>query len=132
MPVIQKRQPVVNKSVISDIFDGKLVSAVQCLTCDRVSKTTEVFQDLSLPIPTQDSLASIRNQPLTSAEDSGWLSWMYNWFSGWFYGPNITLVDCLSYFFSADELKGDNMYSCERCKSIVSRQAVALKLDHYI
>jgi ubiquitin C-terminal hydrolase len=28
------------------------------------------------------------------------------------------LEDCLAYFFSADELKGDNMYSCEKCKSL--------------
>ena len=33
-----------------------------------------------------------------------------------FVGPTITLRDCLSAFFSADELKGDNMYSCEQCK----------------
>ena len=29
------------------------------------------------------------------------------------------LEDCLAYFFSADELKGDNMYSCEKCESKV-------------
>jgi len=26
------------RSVISDIFDGTIISSVQCLTCDRVSK----------------------------------------------------------------------------------------------
>ncbi|XP_035230177.1 ubiquitin carboxyl-terminal hydrolase 20-like, partial [Stegodyphus dumicola] len=36
----------------------------------------------------------------------------------WFWGPCITLQDCLSAFFSADELKGDNMYSCDRCKKL--------------
>jgi hypothetical protein len=64
----------------------------------------------------------------------------------WFWGPLVTLEDCLAAFFAADELKGkskchvgfkvlifpsqkhgigfkflllfagDNMYSCERCK----------------
>lgn len=63
----------------------------------------------------------------------------------WFWGPMVTLEDCLAAFFAADELKGrkwpvllcsnsavwwelfynrlwrlsfpgDNMYSCERCK----------------
>ncbi|WAR31420.1 UBP20-like protein [Mya arenaria] len=42
------------RSVISDIFDGKLNSSVQCLTCERVSTTKETFQDLSLPIPSKD------------------------------------------------------------------------------
>lgn len=43
-------------SIISDIFDGKLLSSVQCLTCDRVSSRVETFQDLSLPIPSKDHL----------------------------------------------------------------------------
>ena len=48
-----KRKHKTYRSVITDIFDGKLNSSVQCLTCDRVSTTTESFQDLSLPIPSQ-------------------------------------------------------------------------------
>ena len=115
--VIRKRRPKTYRSVISDIFDGKLVSSVQCLTCDRVSKTTETFQDLSLPIPTQDTLSELRN-PAASASSEGWVSWAWAWLASWLYGPTITLNDCLSAFFSADELKGDNMYSCERCKKL--------------
>lgn len=45
-----------NRSIISDVFDGKLLSSVQCLTCDRVSTREETFQDLSLPIPGKDHL----------------------------------------------------------------------------
>ena len=37
---------------------------------------------------------------------------------GWFYGPEVTLQDCLAFFFSEDELKGDNMYSCEKCEKL--------------
>ena len=51
-----------------------------------------------------------------SDANSGWLSWLWSSLSEWIYGPNISLQDCLAYFFSADELKGDNMYSCEKCK----------------
>ena len=32
------------RSIITDIFDGALVSSVKCLTCDTVSKTAETFQ----------------------------------------------------------------------------------------
>jgi len=158
-PKIHKRKPKTYRSVISDIFDGKLESMVQCLTCHRVSTTTETFQDLSLPIPTLESIhsATARNQRLASATKSAaassntssslasslnpgsmtslnlaaaadgsgsgvgstsWLGWMWGWVSSWFYGPNITLHDCLAYFFSADELKGENMYSCEKCKKL--------------
>lgn len=46
-----------HRSIISDVFDGKLLSSVQCLTCDRVSTREETFQDLSLPIPGKDHLS---------------------------------------------------------------------------
>jgi hypothetical protein len=32
------------------------------------------------------------------------------------WGPPLTLQDCLQAFFQADELTGDNMYSCEKCE----------------
>jgi len=108
-------------SVISDIFDGKLVSSVQCLACDRVSLTTETFQDLSLSIPSQDALQVVRQGAGGGRQNhsqDGWLSWAWNWVWGWLYGVDVTLADCLAYFFSADELKGDNMYSCEKCKKL--------------
>lgn len=31
------------RSVISDIFDGTIISSVQCLTCDRVSKEGKFY-----------------------------------------------------------------------------------------
>ena len=43
-------------------------------------------------------------------------TFVYIFVNSWFIGPTITLQDCLAAFFSADELKGDNMYSCEKCK----------------
>ena len=129
-----KRKPKTYRSVISDVFDGRLNSSVQCLTCDRVSTTTETFQDLSLSIPTLEALATPRLGKLSpssaassttslvtsgsSESGSGWFSWVWSWMSEWFYGPDISLQDCLAYFFSADELKGDNMYSCEKCKKL--------------
>ena len=112
--LLKKRRAKTYRSVISDIFDGKLVQSVQCLSCNRISMTTETFQDLSLPIPGQDILNRLRGGEEEANE--GWMSWAWSWISSWYAGPNVTLADCLSYFFSADELKGDNMYHCEKCK----------------
>ena len=53
-----------------------------------------------------------------SREGQGWGGWVWDWIASWFYGPDVSLLDCLAYFFSADELKGDNMYSCEKCKKL--------------
>lgn len=70
------------RSIVSDVFDGQILSCVQCLTCNLVrtnycyfpaknfliififyisiktqtSSRIETFQDLSLPIPSRDQL----------------------------------------------------------------------------
>ncbi|XP_015122298.1 ubiquitin carboxyl-terminal hydrolase 20 [Diachasma alloeum] len=118
------------RSIISDIFDGKLLSSVQCLMCDRVSTRVETFQDLSLPIPSRDHIDMLHQGSLTPQKagpcsdvvyvtnQSGWISWFFQWMRSWFWGPVVSLHDCLSAFFSADELKGDNMYSCEKCNKL--------------
>ncbi len=138
------------RSIISDIFDGRILSSVQCLKCDNISTTRETFQDLSIPIPSREQLLMIRQQQqLSSAKSSdklnsnslltmnassigsnsnlmqltknnvtgiyGWIWEWIDWVMAWILGPSVSLQDCLSAFFSADELKGDNMYSCDKC-----------------
>ncbi|KAK6302226.1 hypothetical protein J4Q44_G00265810 [Coregonus suidteri] len=117
------------RSVISDVFDGTIVSSVQCLTCDRVSVTLENFQDLSLPIPGKEDLAKLHSSShqtsLVKAGScgevyaaQGWVAFVMEYIKSWFWGPVVTLQDCLAAFFTRDELKGDNMYSCEKCKKL--------------
>ena len=69
---------------------------------------------LTLPSSAASSTTSLAGG---AENNSGWFSWIWSWMSEWIYGPDISLHDCLAYFFSADELKGDNMYSCEKCKT---------------
>ncbi|XP_023663678.1 ubiquitin carboxyl-terminal hydrolase 20 isoform X2 [Paramormyrops kingsleyae] len=137
LPGAKKKKQPRYRSVISDIFDGSILSLVQCLTCDRVSTTVEMFQDLSLPIPGKEDLARLhssihQNLPTKagacteSYASQGWISYIMDsirrfvvsCIPSWFWGPLVTLEDCLAAFFAADELKGDNMYSCERCKKL--------------
>ncbi|TRY77696.1 hypothetical protein DNTS_018891 [Danionella cerebrum] len=175
MPPKNKRQRKYH-SIISEVFDGTIVSSVQCLTCDRVSVTLENFQDISLPIPGKEDLAKLHSSshqtslvkagscgeayapqgwiafvmeyirrfvlelsfsvsrslressPSTSSEpsSSAWFNrfiisdecCIFNSPFSWFWGPVVTLQDCLAAFFARDELKGDNMYSCEKCKKL--------------
>uniref|UniRef100_A0A4W5LIQ9 Ubiquitin carboxyl-terminal hydrolase n=1 Tax=Hucho hucho TaxID=62062 RepID=A0A4W5LIQ9_9TELE len=130
----KKKKQSLYRSVISDIFDGSILSLVQCLTCDRVSTTVETFQDLSLPIPGKEDLAKLhssihQNLPAKTGVSldvygsQGWITYIMDsirrfvvsCIPSWFWGPMVTLEDCLAAFFAADELKGDNMYSCENC-----------------
>ncbi|XP_071043445.1 ubiquitin carboxyl-terminal hydrolase 20 isoform X2 [Parasteatoda tepidariorum] len=125
---LKKRKSLQYRSIISDIFDGKILSSVQCLTCDTISTTREAFQDLSLPIPNRDHLHMIHASHGSHQKSGGtctdvyshqgWFSSLFGWVMSWFWGPSVSLQDCLAAFFSADELKGDNMYSCEKCKKL--------------
>uniref|UniRef100_H2LG29 Ubiquitin carboxyl-terminal hydrolase n=1 Tax=Oryzias latipes TaxID=8090 RepID=H2LG29_ORYLA len=138
------------RSVISDIFDGSILSLVQCLTCDRVSTTVETFQDLSLPIPGKEDLAKLhssihQNLPVKtgvcpdSYSSQGWISFIMDsirrfvvsCIPTWFWGPMVTLEDCLAAFFAADELKGDNMYSCERCCETALNTILCIHLKRF-
>lgn len=91
------------------------------------SSTTSFFKDLSLPIPSRDHLMVLHGRtagPGSTCTEAvlpvqdGWMSWFLAWLRSWFYGPTVTLHDCLAAFFSTDELKGDNMYSCEKCNKL--------------
>ncbi|XP_008566605.1 PREDICTED: ubiquitin carboxyl-terminal hydrolase 33 [Galeopterus variegatus] len=125
----RKKQHKKYRSVISDIFDGTIISSVQCLTCDRVSVTLETFQDLSLPIPGKEDLAKLHSSSHPTSivkagscgeayAPQGWIAFFVEYVKSWFWGPVVTLQDCLAAFFARDELKGDNMYSCEKCKKL--------------
>ncbi|XP_068604641.1 ubiquitin carboxyl-terminal hydrolase 33 [Brachionichthys hirsutus] len=127
-PPKKKRQKKY-RSVISDVFDGTIVSSVQCLTCDRVSVTLENFQDISLPIPGKEDLAKLHSSTHQTSlvkagscgdayAPQGWVAFVMEYIKSWFWGPAVTLQDCLAAFFARDELKGDNMYSCEKCKKL--------------
>uniref|UniRef100_A0A8C8FLL6 Ubiquitin carboxyl-terminal hydrolase 20 n=1 Tax=Oncorhynchus tshawytscha TaxID=74940 RepID=A0A8C8FLL6_ONCTS len=120
----KKKKQSLYRSVISDIFDGSILSLVQCLTCDRVSTTVETFQDLSLPIPGKEDLAKLhssihQNIPAKTGlsldvyGSQGWITYIMDsirrfvvsCIPSWFWGPMVTLEDCLAAFFAADELK---------------------------
>ena len=57
--LVNKKDKKVYSSIISDIFDGKMIGQVQCIGCESISNTIETFQDLSLPIPTKEYLQVI-------------------------------------------------------------------------
>jgi len=119
----EKKKELNYRSIVTNVFDGKLLSSVQCLTCNRVSNTVETFQDLSLSVPSKEDLSRMHTQAVISCSTNvyneiGWFGYLWDWMKSWFVGPDIQLQDCLAAFFTHDELKGDNMYNCEKCKKL--------------
>ncbi|KAI4810092.1 hypothetical protein KUCAC02_018942, partial [Chaenocephalus aceratus] len=110
-------------------FDGTIVSSVQCTPAIGCLVTLENFQDISLPIPGKEDLAKLHSATHQTAlvkagscgeayAPQGWVSFVMEYIKSWFWGPVVTLQDCLAAFFARDERKGDNMYSCEKCKKL--------------
>ena len=76
-----------SSSIISQIFDGKITSEIECLTCNRRSKTIETFQDLSLPIPSKEQIYKfhsmnedfhLNQQTFEFNSNQSWSSWFYS------------------------------------------------------
>uniref|UniRef100_A0A915CVH0 ubiquitinyl hydrolase 1 n=1 Tax=Ditylenchus dipsaci TaxID=166011 RepID=A0A915CVH0_9BILA len=110
------------RSIITDVFDGELVSSVKCQTCQHISSTRENFQDISLSIPTVEQLELMRDaveleqsdrddsKETTTLRDSAhvsdentenaaslsYLSWIFSLASRWFLQP---LSNFISYYY---------------------------------
>ncbi|KAM3727690.1 Ubiquitin carboxyl-terminal hydrolase [Dirofilaria immitis] len=114
----QSTSPIYYRSLVTEVFDGRLSSVVKCLTCHHLSETCETFQDLSLSIPTREQLEHIASFSMNLNNDDevslneqnevyGSTSnfWQWPWWLG-------------GAFFLPDDLCGENMYSCEKCAKL--------------
>ncbi|KRZ41156.1 Ubiquitin carboxyl-terminal hydrolase 20 [Trichinella pseudospiralis] len=118
------RKPVRYNSIINDTFSGQLVTSVTCLRCKSVSHNKEIFQDISLSVPSLEQLVLMQNASindneyvsLSSIANQSWLSWLTLRFKEYISRMDLTLSDCLKLFFSPEDLRGDDMYRCDRCK----------------
>jgi ubiquitin carboxyl-terminal hydrolase 20/33 len=124
----QQSQPQQHRSIISDTFEFRISSSIVCSSCNNISTTKETFKDLSVSIPSRDhpiyQQRQNTEQQIAESDDGSYLDsiplarWFLDWFSqlgNWFWGPQVTLQDCLSVFFGTDPLEGENEYSCDIC-----------------
>eukprot|EP00929_Paragymnodinium_shiwhaense_P033614 TRINITY_DN18429_c0_g1_i1.p1 TRINITY_DN18429_c0_g1~~TRINITY_DN18429_c0_g1_i1.p1 ORF type:complete len:924 (+),score=193.05 TRINITY_DN18429_c0_g1_i1:152-2923(+) len=111
-------------SIISELFQGRMVSVVRCLDCGRTSRTEEVVYDVSVPIPNNGEVA---NGPSLGGADlsplgHGGPSWtgVFSGFSGkvksLFFDKGVELQDCLRKHCAPELLSGKDKYFCEHCK----------------
>mmetsp|Transcript_893 Transcript_893/g.2534 ORF Transcript_893/g.2534 Transcript_893/m.2534 type:complete len:668 (-) Transcript_893:110-2113(-) len=103
-------------SVISEIFEGRQVSMVRCLQCQKISRTYESFFDLSVPIP----VGSERSDEAPGKGKPPWgVGNIMNKVRGMFFDRGVDLTDCLRPYCATELLTGKDKYLCEHCKAKV-------------
>ncbi|CEP01425.1 hypothetical protein PBRA_002031 [Plasmodiophora brassicae] len=113
-----------DRSLVSDLFQGLLLSQVTCGVCGNVSEVYDPFMDLSLEIPTKQQLKRLSDAlPNESSKTSlgvlgSFLSTL-SWSS-----PNMTLEQCLHSFCSRESLVKLDQYKCEKCNLKVNAHKV--------
>ena len=112
------RQPVT--STVQDLFEGALVSTLRCLRCGRTSHCLEPWMDLSLPLAPPPAAADADDDAAddaSSASASASASASSSTTSSTTPAEPQSLHSCLHTFFAPEELRGEERYTCERCKS---------------
>jgi ubiquitin C-terminal hydrolase len=103
-------------SIVSDLFEGQLMSSIRCWKCGHVSVTFDVFMDLSLPLPKRPPSglkASAREWLRKDRSTSGeLLSHGVSAQSGT--EGMISLFDCFNEFANEEELDKNEWYNCPK------------------
>mmetsp|Transcript_21138 Transcript_21138/g.53820 ORF Transcript_21138/g.53820 Transcript_21138/m.53820 type:complete len:829 (+) Transcript_21138:108-2594(+) len=120
------------RSIISEIFQGRSVSAVRCLSCGHTSRTVETFFDLSVPIPSNPQDVDLRasasggraapacSPARTSTGTSMWnLKQMFGAVKAlvWQDSQAVEVLDCIKKYCQPEHLTGRDSYACEKCKT---------------
>mmetsp|Transcript_76576 Transcript_76576/g.212705 ORF Transcript_76576/g.212705 Transcript_76576/m.212705 type:complete len:935 (+) Transcript_76576:86-2890(+) len=127
-------------SIVSELFQGRMVSVVRCLDCHKTSRTEEVVYDVSIPIPNANEVpngsASVMGDAFppmsassqqqmqmssgikgsTSPTWTGVLSGLPGKVKSWFYDKGVEVTDCLRKHCAPEYLTGKDKYFCEHCK----------------
>ncbi|CAM9827330.1 unnamed protein product [Ectocarpus sp. 4 AP-2014] len=104
-----------NRSIIVDLFQGQLRSALQCGVCGRRSVTFDPFMYLSVPLPEDMNKGDGDGERRPRRGPGGG--------SG---GAGISLESCIRMFCEEELLDGDNAWYCSKCKK---HQRATKKLD---
>lgn len=98
---------------VSQIFQGSLAYQTKCFECENMTRRTESFLDISLPVswrgfpgfPALNSPAKLVDGGKTLSNSSAGISSV---------GP-YSLSWCLSQFALREKLRGENKYHCDEC-----------------
>ncbi|CAM9846880.1 unnamed protein product [Ectocarpus fasciculatus] len=107
-----------NRSIIVDLFQGQLRSALQCGVCGHRSVTFDPFMYLTVPLPEDiNSNNDDEGERRPSRRGAG---------GGSGGPPGFSLEACIRMFCEEEVLDGDNAWYCSKCKK---HQRATKKLD---
>eukprot|EP01112_Ceratiomyxa_fruticulosa_P022691 TRINITY_DN839_c0_g1_i26.p1 TRINITY_DN839_c0_g1~~TRINITY_DN839_c0_g1_i26.p1 ORF type:complete len:831 (-),score=158.18 TRINITY_DN839_c0_g1_i26:70-2562(-) len=104
------------KSIISDIFEGALLSKAKCLNCGKTSPTRDKSWNLTVSIPTKKIVRPDDKNAQKEKSKQSWFSSVTD-FVG-ITSRTVSLEDCLYSFCSVEGLTGQDQYRCEFCKAL--------------
>ncbi|KAL6063557.1 ubiquitin-specific protease doa4 [Balamuthia mandrillaris] len=109
------------RSIVSDLFEGTLLSHVKCLRCGKSSPTLDPFYDLSVSIPSDTTLNRLIDQEqqhvpanLNNREGRGLFTRMGQWLG--LSTRTVSLMDCLRCYCMSECLTGVDRYNCDFCR----------------
>lgn len=118
-------------SIVSELFQCRVVSMVKCLECHKTSRTHEIMYDVSVPIPnaneatngqapcSTDLAQGGQNHQLAGMRGGTWtgmLGGIPGKVKGWFYDNGVEVTDCVRKYCAPEHLGGKDKYFCEHCK----------------
>lgn len=103
------------ESIISEVFQGRVVSIVECMDCRATSKTHEVVYDVSVPIPNSNEISDGLGGAAKAAA-GGLFGGLPGKVKGWFVDKGVDITDCLRKYSAPEFLTARDKVFCEKCK----------------
>ncbi|CAN0291470.1 unnamed protein product, partial [Laminaria digitata] len=115
-----------NRSIIVDLFQGQLRSALQCGVCGRRSVTFDPFMYLSVPLPEDagEEGGGARQEDFGGGGGLGGTGGRRRGRPE--KAGGVSLASCIERFCEEETLEGDNAWYCSTCKK---HQPATKKLD---
>ena len=108
---------------ITRMFQGELVSQIHCYDCDNLTRRSEQFLDVSVPVSSR-SMPGFPGSGTPVKGEEGTTGRSYNSDDA-FVGP-FSLSWALSQFCYREKLHGENKYKCENCSHLVEAEKTLL------
>jgi len=95
------------------VFEGSLETATVCNKCGNTSRRCEQWQDVQLPLPSDEDAAAIRKERGESEPSRGFFGSIIDKFKG---QQALSLELCLKAVCASSMLTGENSYFCDKCR----------------